>query len=272
MCTSANTCTIMCHKFINPRIPNHPTVLCSLKGSLMPSLLRSEWNLENRFTGGDPDGWMQLCSSAVTLVESCWRLGRCGCLWERCPGSCECWQAMRQSTLLLKDMSRWCMRIAQRQWQVYSYYIFPTEKAWWICWWIWSKSFHVFFPYSFVVSRRLMHEANLSCHLKGDQSSWVHFIFALLGYKLFFDRSFNFNQQRLHLKVFFLLSRLGRFLKTFWGLDLAFTSYQKRAIKTLNLALEELDALWIPVTKSWKLNERMCASCWSWIRGVLSSW
>ena len=43
-----------------------------------------------------------------------------------------------------------------------------------------------------------------------------------------------------------------------WGLDIAFTSYQKRAIKTLNLALEELDALWIPVTKSWKLNERMC--------------
>jgi len=41
------------------------------------------------------------------------------------------------------------------------------------------------------------------------------------------------------------------------SLDLAFTSYQKRAIKTLNLALEELDALWIPVTKSWKLNERM---------------
>eukprot|EP00435_Cladocopium_sp_Y103_P050015 s1358_g15.t1 len=41
------------------------------------------------------------------------------------------------------------------------------------------------------------------------------------------------------------------------SLDMAFTSYQKRAIKTLNLALEELDALWIPVTKSWKLNERM---------------
>lgn len=41
------------------------------------------------------------------------------------------------------------------------------------------------------------------------------------------------------------------------SLDIAFTSYQKRAIKTLNLALEELDALWIPVTKSWKLNERM---------------
>ncbi|CAJ1334203.1 unnamed protein product [Effrenium voratum] len=41
------------------------------------------------------------------------------------------------------------------------------------------------------------------------------------------------------------------------SLDVAFTSYQKRAIKTLNLALEEMNALWIPVTKSWKLNERM---------------
>eukprot|EP00931_Biecheleriopsis_adriatica_P115456 TRINITY_DN91241_c0_g1_i1.p1 TRINITY_DN91241_c0_g1~~TRINITY_DN91241_c0_g1_i1.p1 ORF type:complete len:325 (+),score=83.36 TRINITY_DN91241_c0_g1_i1:53-976(+) len=41
------------------------------------------------------------------------------------------------------------------------------------------------------------------------------------------------------------------------SVDVAFTSFQKRAIKTLNFALEEMDALWIPVTKSWKLNERM---------------
>ena len=38
--------------------------------------------------------------------------------------------------------------------------------------------------------------------------------------------------------------------------DVAYTSYQKRAIKTLNLFLEELDLLWIPVNKSWRLNER----------------
>ncbi|MGB3711618.1 MAG: 2,3-diphosphoglycerate-dependent phosphoglycerate mutase [Erythrobacter sp.] len=36
----------------------------------------------------------------------------------------------------------------------------------------------------------------------------------------------------------------------------AFTSYQTRAIKTLNLALEELDMLWLPVVKDWHLNER----------------
>jgi len=41
------------------------------------------------------------------------------------------------------------------------------------------------------------------------------------------------------------------------SVDVAFTSYQKRAIKTLNLALEEMDCLWIPVVKTWKLNERM---------------
>jgi 2,3-bisphosphoglycerate-dependent phosphoglycerate mutase len=38
--------------------------------------------------------------------------------------------------------------------------------------------------------------------------------------------------------------------------DLAYTSYLKRAIKTLNFALEELDQLWLPVEKTWRLNER----------------
>ena len=38
--------------------------------------------------------------------------------------------------------------------------------------------------------------------------------------------------------------------------DLAFTSVLKRAIKTLNIALDVLDQLWIPVTKDWRLNER----------------
>ncbi|AYH42804.1 2,3-diphosphoglycerate-dependent phosphoglycerate mutase [Azoarcus sp. DN11] len=38
--------------------------------------------------------------------------------------------------------------------------------------------------------------------------------------------------------------------------DLAFTSVLKRAIKTLDIVLEELDALWLPVEHSWRLNER----------------
>ena len=36
----------------------------------------------------------------------------------------------------------------------------------------------------------------------------------------------------------------------------AYTSVQKRAIKTLFLALEEMDRLWLPVTRNWRLNER----------------
>lgn len=38
--------------------------------------------------------------------------------------------------------------------------------------------------------------------------------------------------------------------------DIAFTSLQTRAIKTLHLALEAMDRLWLPVEKSWRLNER----------------
>ena len=38
--------------------------------------------------------------------------------------------------------------------------------------------------------------------------------------------------------------------------DLAFTSLQTRAIKTLNIALEAMGRLWLPVEKDWRLNER----------------
>ena len=38
--------------------------------------------------------------------------------------------------------------------------------------------------------------------------------------------------------------------------DCCFTSLQTRAIKTLNLALEEMGRLWLPVEKDWRLNER----------------
>ncbi|RUS82392.1 hypothetical protein EGW08_009844, partial [Elysia chlorotica] len=38
--------------------------------------------------------------------------------------------------------------------------------------------------------------------------------------------------------------------------DIAFTSMLKRAIKTLFLIQDELDCHWIPVTKTWRLNER----------------
>jgi 2,3-bisphosphoglycerate-dependent phosphoglycerate mutase len=38
--------------------------------------------------------------------------------------------------------------------------------------------------------------------------------------------------------------------------DVAFTSVLKRAIRTLWLVLDEMDLMWIPVYRSWRLNER----------------
>jgi 2,3-bisphosphoglycerate-dependent phosphoglycerate mutase len=38
--------------------------------------------------------------------------------------------------------------------------------------------------------------------------------------------------------------------------DLAFTSVLKRAVRTLWIALDEMDLLWIPVVRHWRLNER----------------
>ncbi|MDY0101639.1 MAG: 2,3-diphosphoglycerate-dependent phosphoglycerate mutase [Lentimicrobium sp.] len=52
-------------------------------------------------------------------------------------------------------------------------------------------------------------------------------------------------------------SEAGKVLKeNGFFFELAYTSFLKRAIKTLNLALEEMDQLWIPVKKSWRLNEK----------------
>ncbi len=38
--------------------------------------------------------------------------------------------------------------------------------------------------------------------------------------------------------------------------DIAFTSVLKRAIRTLWISLDELDMMWIPVYRNWRLNER----------------
>ncbi|MET0376692.1 MAG: 2,3-diphosphoglycerate-dependent phosphoglycerate mutase [Rhizorhabdus sp.] len=38
--------------------------------------------------------------------------------------------------------------------------------------------------------------------------------------------------------------------------DMCYTSFQTRAIKTLNIALEAMGRLWLPVEKDWRLNER----------------
>lgn len=41
-----------------------------------------------------------------------------------------------------------------------------------------------------------------------------------------------------------------------YDFDVCYTSYLKRAIHTLNHVLDEMDRNWLPVHKSWKLNER----------------
>ncbi len=49
----------------------------------------------------------------------------------------------------------------------------------------------------------------------------------------------------------------GKLLKkNGYSFDVCYTSYLKRAIHTANYVLEQLDEEWIPVIKTWKLNER----------------
>jgi 2,3-bisphosphoglycerate-dependent phosphoglycerate mutase len=51
--------------------------------------------------------------------------------------------------------------------------------------------------------------------------------------------------------------RAGRLLKEQgFGFDVAFTSVLKRAIRTLWITLDEMDAMWMPVRNTWRLNER----------------
>ncbi len=45
-------------------------------------------------------------------------------------------------------------------------------------------------------------------------------------------------------------------LKRGYEFDVCYTSYLKRAIHTLNIVLEKMDAEWLPVVKAWELNER----------------
>jgi 2,3-bisphosphoglycerate-dependent phosphoglycerate mutase len=52
-------------------------------------------------------------------------------------------------------------------------------------------------------------------------------------------------------------AQAGRELvKTGIRFDYCYTSVLKRAIRTLHIALDEMDRLWLPVEKTWRLNER----------------
>ena len=51
--------------------------------------------------------------------------------------------------------------------------------------------------------------------------------------------------------------RAGRLLaQAGHSFDVAYTSLLKRAIRTLWLVLDEMDLMWVPVHRSWRLNER----------------
>jgi len=51
--------------------------------------------------------------------------------------------------------------------------------------------------------------------------------------------------------------RAAKFLKeNGFVFDIAFTSVLKRAIRTLWIVLDDMDLMWIPVIKTWRLNER----------------
>jgi len=51
--------------------------------------------------------------------------------------------------------------------------------------------------------------------------------------------------------------KAGRLLRQEgYDFDFTFTSVLKRAIRTLQFALEEMDRLWLPIEKDWRLNER----------------
>jgi 2,3-bisphosphoglycerate-dependent phosphoglycerate mutase len=47
-----------------------------------------------------------------------------------------------------------------------------------------------------------------------------------------------------------------RLLKEGYTFDIAFTSVLKRAIRTLWIVMDEMDLMWVPVRRSWRLNER----------------
>jgi len=49
----------------------------------------------------------------------------------------------------------------------------------------------------------------------------------------------------------------GRLLKEEgFEFDLVYTSVLKRAIRTMQIAMDELDQMWVPVVRNWRLNER----------------
>jgi 2,3-bisphosphoglycerate-dependent phosphoglycerate mutase len=71
------------------------------------------------------------------------------------------------------------------------------------------------------------------------------------------DRFTGWTDVDLSKRGFVEAHRAGQLLKKErYVFDVAFTSVLKRAIRTLWITLDEMDLMWIPVHRSWRLNER----------------
>ena len=58
--------------------------------------------------------------------------------------------------------------------------------------------------------------------------------------------------------LYHLLLTMLLFPSTFLQVDVVYTSWLSRAIETAWMVMNELeDSLWVPIVKSWRLNERM---------------
>ena len=53
--------------------------------------------------------------------------------------------------------------------------------------------------------------------------------------------------------------------------DVVYTSWLSRAIETAWLVLNEMDLLWLPISKSWRLNERSNALTQTYIQYIHSN-
>jgi len=65
-----------------------------------------------------------------------------------------------------------------------------------------------------------------------------------------------FASQGLRQMVLAPIGFVSDHVEVLYDIDIAFTSVLKRAIRTLWIMLDEMDRMWIPVVRDWRLNER----------------
>ncbi len=93
------------------------------------------------------------------------------------------------------------------------------------------------------------------CIICGDARSLTHFSHATMHYSAGWEDAPLIDEGRAEAKAAgALLRRHGI------QFDAVYTSWLSRAIETAYAVLEELDLLWLPMSKTWRLNERMYAN------------